>query len=377
MNRKVEDILINDDPLESVASEPDGPVKELASGILRLLRFQRKEHMDAAEKVELWLRIEASRRSAERHLMARTLIGWAAVACLFVGLGGLIWFLQSGRRQPQALTVAAHGAQRLPLDSGAINLMMSGDRPLLLADDQAIDIGKLIDPDNGAKAKTSGSFKTLTIPYGKRSEAVFPDGSKVWLNAGSQLTFPESFDNRNRIVYLDGEGYFEIRSDPEHPFYVYTADMLITVLGTEFNVSSYRDDTFAATTVVHGKVSLKGVGEGKFEDLVLMPGLSAVWKRESGTLEVKEDNVTDHVSWTKKEMVLKSATLGELRQRLERIYNVNIVGEDNVLNGETFSGTLDLTQPLISLLNSLYDPVEYKIYQEERRVIIKRIKTIN
>src|SRR5690606_15971211 len=136
-----------------------------------------------------------------------------------------------------------------------------------------------------------------------------PDGSKVWLNAGSQLTFPEVFDEDQRTVYLTGEGYFDIKHDARRPFYVYTADMLVTVLGTAFNVSSYRDDPFTAAVLLNGKIALKGLGDGNFEDRILEPGSRAVWQREDRTLQVKQEDTDEYVSWTRKQLVLKSTTL--------------------------------------------------------------------
>lgn|GEM_PF-535914 len=368
MDKNVEDILGGEDPKRGLSGKPAGPTKKLATAILESFGQVKSVSLSRSEKEALWKRIEASTQPSKSERLVRW-IGGSVAACALAVLAISLWVGKSDDDQP-AIAIAAQNIHNLPLDTGDIKLNTPGNRTLTLTDDDVVHISALA-RTNGDSGKDS-AFSTLTVPYGKRTEVVFPDGSKVWLNAGSQLTFPEVFDEDQRTVYLTGEGYFDIKHDARRPFYVYTADMLVTVLGTAFNVSSYRDDPFTAAVLLNGKIALKGLGDGNFEDRILEPGSRAVWQREDRTLQVKQEDTDEYVSWTRKQLVLKSTTLAELRVRLERIYNTQITGENDVLTGETFSGVLDLTQPLANLLNTLYDPLKYNIQQEERRIIIRR-----
>src|SRR5690606_10350205 len=223
-----------------------------------------------------------------------------------------------------------------------------------------------------ARKKTS-TFNTLTVPYGKRIEVILPDNSKVWLNAGSQLTFPTIFDAVERRVYLEGEGYFDVEGEVERPFYVHTENMVVKVLGTTFNISSYKDDSFASTVLLSGEIELQGAGEISFEPQILKPGTAAVLRKDSKRLSISNETVEDHVSWTRKQLVLKNTPLTEILARLERVYNTDILIQYDTSEGdETFSGRLDLTQPLTNLLTTLYNPLEYQFQKEERRIIINK-----
>ena len=95
------------------------------------------------------------------------------------------------------------------------------------------------------------------MPYGQQSSLQLPDGTHVYVNAGSQLSFPAVFSGEKREVYLTGEAFFDVHKDKEHPFIVNTPDIEIMVTGTEFNVSSYSDDNFTQTVLVEGAVSVR------------------------------------------------------------------------------------------------------------------------
>src|SRR5690606_32526777 len=99
-------------------------------------------------------------------------------------------------------------------------------------------------------------FNTLIVPYGKRSEISLSDGSKVWLNSGSKLIFPATFEGKNRIVYLEGEGIFKVTHNKSQPFIVKTGNHNIEVLGTLFNVTNYTDENTVSTVLKSGSVQL-------------------------------------------------------------------------------------------------------------------------
>ena len=100
------------------------------------------------------------------------------------------------------------------------------------------------------------TYQELFTPYGTWSVVNLPDGSKVWLNAGSSLKYPTQFNDKQRVVSMQGEAYFEVESDKEHPFIVKTKQLTVEATGTAFNVNAYAPDHVAAVTLVKGKVAV-------------------------------------------------------------------------------------------------------------------------
>lgn len=373
MNRNVEDILAGDDPKKDLEKESVGKAKTLGYRIIRVLELAKTKELDLTSREQLWERIEGSleRGGRKKALINKTLKLTVSAACFLFIFYFLFWNTSHDTLSSQsALTQAALSKQHIPMDTGGITMRASDHNVLALDDHDIID---LVSSDN-SKHSSSGnenSYNTLTVPYGKRTEVVLPDSSKVWLNAGSQLTFRSNFEADKREVYLEGEGYFDVKAESDRPFYVHTSDLLIRVLGTTFNVSSYRDDSYSSAVLLTGKIEL-GAVEGGSISKILEPGSKAILQRESRELSIRRENVEDQISWTKRQLILKNTPLEEIRVRLERIYNTKILVEDATFADETFSGRLDLTQPLTSLLIALYTPNEYDIQNGERRIIIQR-----
>ncbi|MFR7808806.1 MAG: FecR family protein [Butyricimonas faecihominis] len=109
----------------------------------------------------------------------------------------------------------------------------------------------LIVESNTIKTRET-EYYTINIPYGAEYNLVLSDGSKIYLNAGSTLRYPDQFIGDKREVFLTGEAYFEVKSDSLHPFIVHASDVAIRVLGTSFNVNAYAEGTWVKTTLVEG-----------------------------------------------------------------------------------------------------------------------------
>lgn len=324
--------------------------------------------LTAGEKAGLWERIErsAEKQSPPVRRINRWVFRYIAAASVMLVLALSFWMLAERDNESPLITRIALDNQYLLADTGAIRLNVA-DRPaMMLNDDEVVDLA------GTSVGAAEDAFSTLTVPYGKRTEMILPDGSKVWLNAGSQLTFPEQFAIDKREVYLEGEGYFDVVHDAARPFTVYVADMQIRVLGTSFNVSSYSEDAVVSAVLLSGRVELQGVGRRKFEPRILEPGHRAVLLKEKRRLTIYNDNAADYISWTDRQLVLKNTALEELLKKLERVYNAEIADESGTHSGDTFSGRLDLRQPLLSLLKNIYDQQRYTITTTERRITIQK-----
>lgn len=176
-------------------------------------------------------------------------------------------------------------------------------------------------------------YHILRTPVGGQYRLVLPDGSLVWLNAGSSLRFPVRFDGKERRVELMGEGYFEIvpaakliaegKQQTLQPFIVTIDDVDVEVLGTHFNVNAYKDEAGIKTTLIEGKVKVVH-GRGK-EEVVLKPGEQAIAGR-GATLRVERVVSTEEVvAWKNGWFDFKDATIEQIMQQAKRWYSIDSV----------------------------------------------------
>jgi ferric-dicitrate binding protein FerR (iron transport regulator) len=185
---------------------------------------------------------------------------------------------------------------------------------------------KTID-DGGENAVVTDSTELRVNPKGQKSVMLLDDGTKVWLNADSKLTYSKNFGkNGLREVHLEGEAFFDVVKNPEAPFIVHTSALNIRVLGTSFNVKSYADDSRIETTLVEGKVEIdKLVDRTRTRrNVVLQPNQKATFSKESMDINVKEVAAEEVVAWRNDRLVFKSEPFGEVVKQLERWYNVKI-----------------------------------------------------
>lgn len=182
---------------------------------------------------------------------------------------------------------------------------------------------------HSSESKTAGKaivYNTLSTPRGGKYQLTLPDGTIVWLNASSSITYPVAFSGDKRKVTVTGESYFEVHSDPAHPFVVSKEDVDITVLGTQFNVNAYEDEEQMRVTLVEGAVK---VDKGQV-GVVLKPGHQA---RVTGLGQASPSSLTqlDHVNisavtaWKNGSFNFAGKTLPEILRQLSRWYDVDVV----------------------------------------------------
>ncbi|TKG89042.1 DUF4974 domain-containing protein [Puteibacter caeruleilacunae] len=183
----------------------------------------------------------------------------------------------------------------------------------------------------------------MIVPKGQKVQVVLADGSEVWLNSESTLTYPSAFKTDSREVKLTGEAYFKVTHNPERPFIVKTDGVDVKVLGTEFDVCNYGDDEFVQTTLVSGKVELKFYNEtGKrSKPLILKPNEQATFSRKTSKVVLSQLNAVDHTGWKDGRLAFKSVAFGDLARKLERWYDVKFIFEDEELKNELYTGSFD------------------------------------
>ncbi len=202
------------------------------------------------------------------------------------------------------------------------------------------------------------TYNTITTPRGGQYQLVLADGSKVWLNAASSLTYSTAFAGNERKVTLTGEGYFEVAHDASKPFFVSTGAMDIKVLGTHFNVNAYGDDGQLQTTLLEGSVEVSNSGNS----VVIKPGQQVqVNKGGVGLKIVDHVDLGQVVAWKEGVFYFNKNNIREVMNQLARWYDVSITYE-GTFSGRTFSGQMKRDLKLSQVMKILeYNNIKYQI----------------
>jgi ferric-dicitrate binding protein FerR (iron transport regulator) len=233
-------------------------------------------------------------------------------------------------------------------------------------------------------------YNEISVPLGSKTKVQLADGTKIWLNAGSKLKYPQKFTGNFREVELTGEGYFDVVKNPQKPFIVKTSDINIKVLGTSFNVKSYPDEGTIETTLISGQVNiLKKTDNAQLNGFMsLKPKQRATFIKNKGKIilsdidkkEVKNDqkNIAVHkkeehviltknidteqfVAWKDNKLVFKNEDFESLCIKLERWYNVKINLKNNDLKKFHYTGIIEneTINDVINILQ-LTMPIRYE-----------------
>ncbi|MHA4809361.1 FecR family protein [Flavitalea flava] len=302
---------------------------------------------------------------------------YAAAILLPVMLAGLYWW----GRQHESIqgnhtgSTASGAVADLPPSHG-VQLILAGGRRVGLdtaqtlkeQDGATIRAGKGIvsyesavaGADAGEK-RTAGDepsspvvfFNTLEVPRGNQSRLILPDGTKVWINAGSRLTYPTVFTGSTRELTMEGEAFFEVSKDEAHPFIVHAKDMSVKVLGTAFDINTY--DPVLLTTLTEGKVN---VSEAETA-VILEPGEQALFETGKKT-SLKKNKVDTYLftSWKDGIIFLEDASFQKIATQLGRQYDYNLVFDDPELADLHFTVNMKAPEKLQEVLHTITSTIE-------------------
>lgn len=355
-HKYAEDYLLEDLADASNADGEDTPSEELLlAKTIRKSVIQQKASLDLRARGELESRIFASIKKERKPL--RSLIWLSSAAMLVVALSLTVYvrsMRESGIREfaGQVSYSITSGNTRLIIPQQEDVEIESTDSKIDYAlGNNQVQINASGRTQNKFLASAS-NYNTLVVPYGKRSRITLPDNTIVWLNSGSQLTYPVRFDKNLREVYLQGEALFEVNHNAAKPFYVLTRKMDVKVLGTVFNLSAYDNDSLVSTVLVKGSVELRHrsaiPGLTKTEKMV--PGMQAVYRADANIVVQKQVDTRQYTSWKDGYLIFENSSLGDIATKLERYYNVRIQFEKQEMKNDTFSGNLDLGESALDVL---------------------------
>jgi len=210
-------------------------------------------------------------------------------------------------------------------------------------------------------------YNTLTTPKGNQYHLVLPDGSNVWLNAASSITYPTVFAGKERQVDISGEAYFEVAKNERQPFVVRQGEITVQVLGTSFNANSYGDAAAGMITLLEGKLRVK---KGTAESL-LDPGQQAVVGTAAGGISIhRHPDIEAVMAWKNDSFGFHDADIRSVMQEVERWYNVQVVYEATIKT--QFVANISRNVPLSQLLQLLEATGQVHFRIEGKRVIVMK-----
>lgn len=260
---------------------------------------------------------------------------WSAAAAIVLALGTLSFFVFQKSTRDTPVAEARSQEERFkndvyPGEVGAILTLSNGEKIIL----DSANNGSLTREGNTEIIKKNGVieysnkgntsavvYNTMTTPRGRQYNLVLADGTKVWLNAASSITYPSTFSGKERKVIMSGEAYFEVAHNDKMPFIVEKGDLRVQVLGTHFNVNTYDDESSANITLLEGSVKVvKGTQSG-----VLKPGQQAQTGTAGGVKIVSNVNIQEVMAWKNGAFDFDGVGIESLMRQISRWYNVEVI----------------------------------------------------
>lgn len=283
---------------------------------------------------------------------------WAAAAAVILLLGSAAYFLRPQTPAPVAHIPAADVAPGT--DKAVLTLANGASIVLDSTGHQVIQQGSTAISQQGGQLQyntqgnhTEVSFNTLTTPRGGQFRLTLPDGTKVWLNAASSLKYPTAFTGKDRTVELTGEAYFEVAKNTNMPFRVWGGNQLVEVLGTQFNINAYDNESGTKTTLLQGsvRVSLPGTTLQTTTSVILKPGQQSAVSG-SNTIPVTTVSAADAVAWKNGLFQLDNANIADIMHQLERWYDIEVKYEGKIPDVH-YTGGIKRSSPLSKVIAML------------------------
>lgn len=309
---------------------------------------------------------------------SRRLIWWTSIAASVVVLvvAGW-WFGQEPEPKGGNVQIMAEAIQ--PGQSRAVVTLADGQQIVLEQVNRKIaesdgtvlhsDSGTLVYTANAEKTVAKVMYNKVSIPRGGEYRLELADGTKVWLNAATELRFPVNFTGDMREVYLKGEAYFQVKRDEKHPFIVHTSMGAVEVLGTSFNVRDYEDEREVVTTLETGKVMY--VSGNTREKVTLNPGYQ-VLEKESSPVEVRKVDPEQYTGWREGKYVFEDVTLEDIMRTLCRWYDIDVVYADPTVKKFHFTGDLERYESISVFLSFIETGGDVKFKTEGKTIIIDK-----
>ncbi len=338
------------------------------------------------EKKRIWMTVEhfdAEERRKSSHRNMFRFFRYAALFFLMVSAGTTLWYYFQKEEVPEfkfADTTEPEqgGNTRLILHSGKEIALESENSSIRVTDAGKIEINEqqVVDLQEH-KPSQSLAMNEVVVPYGRRSRLELPDGTVVWLNAGSKLAFPSGFMDKTREVHVEGEAYFEVVRKENQPFVVNVRELSVKVLGTRFNISAYPADNIIATVLLEGKVSLMERNTGNQNPREIPLGISQMASYDKSEKRISIQNVPApelYTAWVSGLFHFRQQSVAEVLRSIERYYNVEVEMGKEMNFAQLISGKLDLKDSPEQVIRAISDIAGFDYRLEGRKVFINKPK---
>lgn len=366
---------LNRPSVEYVLQSCDSSLRKNITTAIRVLQSIKinQQYLSEKEKDEMLSNIYAKYK-VRKH---RRITYWVSTAAAFVAIIISSFFFNGHHNEEKDDFVSTINC--IPSDVNFNNLhsvevVTNEGKNISIAEDADISTNGNQLQVKGQNSKTeynsmiSGKYSTLFVPYGRRSYLILPDGSKVWVNSGTEVRFPNKNDTKARQIYVDGEIYIEVAHNSKIPFYVMTPEFRVKVYGTKFNVTSYHSDAENSVVLVEGKVAVKSNTSSK-GSIMLSPNQRYTQTRQG--YNVEKVDAYDYISWKNGMWIFTREKLSSIILRLSRYYGKRIVCDPSIAN-KSCTGKLVLFNDAESTIETISEIFSLKYNVSNHQISISK-----
>jgi hypothetical protein len=336
-----------------------------AKSFIESIESNYSESVKDAELSALWADINISNKASGRSNFRKLLYIGGSVAAGIVFIIVALPFFYGNNHSPENDIMLYAQENRIQEESNTdIQIVLSDTKTLHLSDTESdiiYDSTEIKISTEGISKKESAAYNQLLVPKGKRSKLTLADGTIMYVNSGTRVIYPIEFIGNTREIYVDGEIYIHVASDPRHPFVVKTKDLSVQVLGTSFNIMAYESDLNKQIVLVKGSVKVSG----KTKETKLSPSQMYEVKGE-GEAFVSTVDVSKYISWINGLYRFDSEKLEVVLSRLSRYYGTDITFGKDVGNLKC-SGKMDLKDDLKDILDGLSFSFPIKVQYDNHK----------
>ena len=320
-----------------------------------------------------WRQLQQKARSG-RSVRKIKWFPYAAAIVLILSVGGVFYF-SGDKEQTEILPIAKNEVQvpgsravlilpdgrKVDLENEVLRSDLAQSDSLLLVSARSLKYRDIDSPD------ATEIFHTLEIPRGGEYLLTLSDGTMIYLNSESTLSFPVKFQGKERKVYLTGEAYFKVAKNTEHPFVVTAGELEVLVTGTTFGVRAYKDEKDIQTTLESGQVTVRVEGKS----VKLVPNKQVLFNKSTMGLEVRDVDVDLYLAWVDGRLVYDNCPLEKILTDLGRWYNIDVFYSRDELRSYQFSLNMKKHEEFTQVLELIGKTGEVQFEIKDNTVIVK------
>ena len=320
-----------------------------------------------------WWQLQQRARSG-RSVRKIKWFPYAAAIVLILSVGGVFYF-SGDKEQTEILPIAKNEVQvpgsravlilpdgrKVDLENEVLRSDLAQSDSLLLVSARSLKYRDIDSPD------ATEIFHTLEIPRGGEYLLTLSDGTMIYLNSESTLSFPVKFQGKERKVYLTGEAYFKVAKNTEHPFVVTAGELEVLVTGTTFGVRAYKDEKDIQTTLESGQVTVRVEGKS----VKLVPNKQVLFNKSTMGLEVRDVDVDLYLAWADGRLVYDNCPLEKILTDLGRWYNIDVFYSRDELRSYQFSLNMKKHEEFTQVLELIGKTGEVQFEIKDNTVIVK------